>query len=160
MTKKKDKILILLIYDNKDEREWRPECINYIIDVNKKWRNFKEKINGVKKVDFTKLKNLFAFDNSGSISGNSLYFNEIDKIVKKYYKNGDKFYFWDSGYTQKYKNEINDWIKKKKGTEGTYSINTTKLASSSPREHLIIVTNGKVSESDIKESEKFMNDNY
>ena len=108
----------------------------------------------VQKVDFTKLKNLFAFDNSGSISGNSLYFNEIDKIVKKYYKNGDKFYFWDSGYTQKYKNEINDWIKKKKGTEGTYSINTTKLASSSPREHLIIVTDGQVIESD-----KFMNDN-
>ena len=55
---------------------------------------------------------------------------------------------------------MNDWIKKKKGTEGTYSINITKLASSSPREHLIIVTDGKVSESDIKESEKFMNDNY
>ena len=121
---------------------------------------FQEKINGVKEVDFTKLKNLFAFDNSGSISGNSLYFNEIDRIVKKYYKNGDKFYFWDSGYTQKSKNEINDWIKKKKGTEGTYSINITKLASSSPRKHLIIVTDGKVSENDIKESEKFMNDNY
>ena len=46
------------------------------------------------------------------------------------------------------------------GTEGTYSINITKLASSSPRKHLIIVTDGKVSENDIKESEKFMNDNY
>ena len=27
---------IHLIYDNKDAREWRPECINYTIDVNKK----------------------------------------------------------------------------------------------------------------------------
>ena len=153
---------IHLIYDNKDAREWRPECINYTIDVNKKWTNFKEKISGVQKVDFSKLKNLFAFDNSGSISGKNLYFNEIDRIVKKYYKNGDKFYLWGSRYTQKSKNEIDDWIKKKKGPElDTCSINIAKLAASCPneREHLIIVTDGKVSESDINASDKFMNDN-
>ena len=130
---------IHLIYDNKDAREWRPECINYTIDVNKKWTNFKEKISGVQKVDFSKLKNLFAFDNSGSISGNSLYFNEIDRIVKKYYKNGDKFYLWGAGYTQKSKNEIDDWIKKKNVPEVIYSINIAKHAASFPREHLIIV---------------------
>ena len=47
-----------------------------------------------------------------------------------------------------------------KGPEGTSSINIAKLAVSCPneREHLIIVTDGKVSESDIKESDKFMND--
>ena len=47
------------------------------------------------------------------------------------------------------------------GPEGTYSINIAKLAASCPneREHLIIVTDGKVSESDINASDKFMNDN-
>ncbi len=84
---------IHLIYDNKDAREWRPECINYTIDVNKKWTYFKEN-HSVKKVDLTKLKNLFDFDNSSSNSGNSLCFNEIDRIVKKCCKNGDKFYYW------------------------------------------------------------------
>ena len=57
----------------------------------KKWKNFKEKISSVKKQIFKKLKTLFVFDNSVSILGNSLYFNENDRIVKKY-KNGDKFY--------------------------------------------------------------------
>ena len=120
---------------------------------------FQRKDKWCKKVDFTKLKNLFPFDNSGSISGNSLYFNEIDRIVKKYYKNGDKFYLWGSGYTQKLKNEIDDWIKKKNVPEVIYSINIAKHAASFPREHLIIVTDGKVSESDINASDKFMNDN-
>ena len=60
----------------------------------------------------------------------------------------------DLGYTQKSKNEINDWIKKKKGTNRIYSINIAKFASSCPRGHLIIVTNGEVSEND-----KFINDN-
>ena len=45
-----------------------------------------------------KLNTLFAFDNSGSISGNSVYFNEIDRIVKKYYKSGDRFFLWGSKY--------------------------------------------------------------
>ena len=71
---------------------------------------------------------------------------QIDRIVKKYYKNGDKFYLWDLGYTQKSKNEIDD----QNGHEGTYSINITKLAASYSREHLIIVTDGEVSENDIK----------
>ena len=92
---------IHLINDNKDAREWRPECINYTIDINKKWTNFKEKISTVKKVDF--IKTLFTFDN--------LYFNEIDRIVKKYYKNGDKFYLYGSSYTQYSKTEIDNWIK-------------------------------------------------
>ena len=115
-------------------------------------QKFQRKDKWCKKVDFTKLKNLFPFDNSGSISGNSLYFNEIDRIVKKYYKNGDKFYLWGSGYTQKSKNEIDDWIKKKKAPDRTYSINVAKFASSCPRGHLIIVTDGKVSESYIKKA--------
>ena len=106
-----------------------------------------------------KLKNLFAFDNSGSISGNSVYFNEIYRIVNKYYKNGDKFYLWGSRYTEKSKSEIDQWIKNKKGPEGTYSINIAKLANACPthREHLIIVTDGEVSESDIRQSDNLMN---
>ena len=106
-----------------------------------------------------KLKALFAFDNSGSISGNTTYFNEIDRIVKKYYKNGDKFYLWGSGYTEKTKSQIDQWIRNKSGPEGTYSVNIAKLSNACPshREHLIIVTDGHVGEYDIRESDKLMN---
>ena len=57
-----------MFYDNKDIKEWRPESINYIIDINKKWGNFKPKPSIIKQVDLMKLKILFAFDKSGSIN--------------------------------------------------------------------------------------------
>ena len=43
---------IHMFYDNKDIKEWRPECINYTIDPNKKWTKFKQKSSFAKKVDF------------------------------------------------------------------------------------------------------------
>ena len=150
---------IHMVYDNKDIKEWRPDCINYNIDINKKWTQLKEAPSFTKAVDFSKLKTLFAFDNSGSISGNSVYFNEIARIVKKYYKNGDKFYLWGSTFTEKSKSEIDEWIKNENGPEGTDSSQIAYLAHNcqSHREHLIIVTDGQVDEYSIRESDKLMN---
>ena len=149
---------IHLMYDGTDARDWRPESIDYNIDINKKWTNFLPKPTGFKKIDLTKLTTLFAFDNSGSISGKPLYFNEIDRLVKKYYKNGDKFYLWGDRYTEKSKPEIDAWIKARKGPEGTYSVNIAKLAMACPshREHLLIVTDGQVSENDIRNSDQLI----
>jgi len=149
---------IHLMYDGIDARDWRPEGIDYTIDVNKKWSNFLQKPTGFKKIDLSKLSTLFAFDNSGSISRNTIYFNEIARIVKKYYKSGDKFYLWGSRYTEQSKSQIDQWIKNMRGPEGTYSINIAKLAHACPshREHLIIVTDGEVDEDDIRESDKLM----
>ena len=149
---------IHMFYDNKDIKEWRPEGINYTIDINKKWSNFKPKPSFAKQVDLMKLKTLFAFDNSGSISGNSVYFNEIYRIVGKYYKVGDKFYLWGSRYTEKSKSEIDQWIKNKNGPEGTNSTLIAQLANACPshREHLIIVTDGQVGESYIRKSDELM----
>jgi hypothetical protein len=48
-----------MFYDNKDIKEWRPEGINYSIDINKKWNNFKPKPSFAKQVDLKKLKALF-----------------------------------------------------------------------------------------------------
>ena len=105
-----------------------------------------------------KLKTLFAFDNSGSISGKSVYLNEIYKIVDKYYKLGDKFYLWGSRYTEKSKAEIDQWIRNKKGLEGTNSTFIAELANACPshREHLIIITNGQVGESCIRKIDELM----
>ena len=137
---------IHLHFDNTEPKDWRPECIEYKIDENKKWTNFLPKPKKNNEIDLYKLKTLFALDNSGSITGNELYFNEINKIVNQYYKPGDKFYLWGSSYTEKSKSQIEEWTKKKVGTEGTQIINIAKLARESPnhREHLIIVTDGKL----------------
>ena len=147
-----------LVYDGIDARDWRPNSIDYTIDINKKWDKFLIKTTGFKKIDRSKLSTLFAFDNSGSVKGKIEYFNEIDRIVKKYYKPGDKFYLWETTYTEKSKPEIEEWIKNKKGHGGTDSENIAKLIQESPnhREHLIIVTDGEVPENCIKKCDDIM----
>ena len=56
------------------------------------------------------------------------------------------------------KSEIDQWISKVKGSGGTDSTCIAKLANSCPshREHLIIVTDGQVSEDCIKRSDELM----
>ena len=150
---------IHIMYDHTDARDWWPDCIDYKIDINKKWTKFSPKISSQPKIDLLKLRTLFAFDNSYSINQiKQLYFDEIDRIVKKYYKEGDKLFLWGNSYKEQTKAQIDDWIKGKKGKEGTDSENIAKLAQNSPnhREHLIIVTDGKVNEKYIKRSDELM----
>ena len=141
---------IHLIYENIEPKDWRLDSIDYKIDINKRWTNFE--------INLFKLKTLFAFDNSGSITGNELYFNEINQLIHKFYKPNDKFYLWGSTYTEQSKSEIEQWIKNRVGKEGTCSINIAKLAKENPnhREHLIIVTDGSVSVGDIDECDEFL----
>ncbi len=148
-----------LRYDQTDARDWWPDCIDYKIDIDKKWTKFSPKISSQPKIDLSKLSTLFAFDNSTSINRRKqLYFNEIERIVKKYYKEGDKFFLWGSSYKEQTKSQIDDWIKERKGKEGTNTENIAKLAHNCPnqREHLIIVTDGEVNESFIKGSDRLM----
>lgn len=150
---------IHLSHDGIDAKYWRPECVDYNIDINKKWTDFKQKPEEF--INLSKLKTLFAFDNSGSISENSIYFDEIDNLIKKYYNQGDKFYLWGSTYIEKSKTEIDSWIKAKRGFEGTDSSLIAELAIGCPnyREHLIIVTDGLVGEGDIKRCDEIINNN-
>ena len=150
---------IHICYDAMAPKDWRPKCINYNIDINKKWTDFKQKPEEF--INLSKLKTLFAFDNSGSISENSIYFDEIDNLIKKYYNQGDKFYLWGSTYIEKSKTEIDSWIKAKRGFEGTDSSLIAELAIGCPnyREHLIIVTDGLVGEGEIKRCDEIINNN-
>ena len=145
-------------YDGMRAKDWRPDGIDYTIDINKKWTNFAVKKGGIQKIDLLKLSNIFALDNSGSISQNKIYFKEIRRIVTKYYKEGDKIYLWGSSYKEQSKPQIDEWIEKERGTEGTNPENIAKIAQDCPnhREHLIIVTDGVVSESYIKGSDFLM----
>jgi hypothetical protein len=141
---------IHLKYENIEPKDWKPDRIEYKIDNNKRWTNFE--------INLFKLKTLFAFDNSGSITGNEIYFKEINRLIHEYYKPNDKFYLWGSTYTEQSKSEIEQWIKNRVGKEGTSSINIAKLAKENPnhREHLIIVTDGSVSSEDIDKCDKFL----
>ena len=143
---------IHLKYENIEPKDWKPDRIEYKIDTNKRWTN--------SEINLFKLKTLFAFDNSGSITGNEIYFKEINRLIHKYYKPNDKFYLWGSTYTEQSKSEIEQWIKNRVGKEGTSSINIAKLAKENPnhREHLIIVTDGSASSEDIDECDKFLAD--
>ncbi len=48
--------------------EWRPKAIDYEVNKNDKWNEFEEFI------ESKKMKILFAIDNSGSLDGEKLYF--------------------------------------------------------------------------------------
>ena len=149
---------IHLAYDCIDAKDWRPECIKYTIDLNRKWTHCLPKPDKLKKLDLNKLTTLFAFDNSGSISDNPLYFKTIERLVKKFYKIGDKFFLWGSQYTEQSKFQIEEWIKRMKGIEGTSVLNIAKLSDTclSHRDHLLIVTDGCVDESDIERTDVFI----
>ena len=148
-------------YDGIEAKNWRPEGIDYDIDPNNKWTNFLVKSDKFQKIDRLKLKTIFALDTSSSITGKNAYFKEIDRLIKKFYKKGDKIYTWGSKYEEKTREQIDDWIKNKKGFGGTNSENIAKIAELCPdqREHLIIVTDGEVSEKYIKNSDQLMSKN-
>ena len=149
---------IHIAYEMIEPKDWRPDCIDYKIDPNKKWTKFLSKPAKTYEINLFKLKTLFAFDNSGSITGNELYFSEINRLLNKYYKPGDKVYLWGTKFSEKSKKQIDEWIKLKLGNEGTDIINIAKLAKESPdhREHLIIVTDGRASLCDIEKCDKFL----
>ena len=61
---------------------WRPKAVIYSIKKGVKWTRFKETPKPpVVNVDVKKLKTLWAIDCSGSVSGVSLYQNELKKIA-------------------------------------------------------------------------------
>ena len=46
------------------------------------------------------MKILFAINCSYSTKGKKLYFNELEKIIDKYQKNGDLIYIWNDAYEE------------------------------------------------------------
>ena len=88
-------------------------------------------------------------------------FNEIKRLLNKYYKNGDKIYLWGIGYTEKTKNEIDQWVNNRVGNEGSELNNISKILSICPnhREHLIIVSDALINNCDISKSEILMKQN-
>ena len=78
-------------------KEYRPNKIDYTIDYNNKWNEFKElPKKEITENDLLKMKTIFCIDASGSVDGVTLYHNVTRTIFNKFYKNGDLIYLWGS----------------------------------------------------------------
>jgi hypothetical protein len=110
------------------------------------------------------MKTLFAVDCSGSISSwmvKTAYFNKLRALRKEYYKSerGDKFYTWGSKKHYLTEEEMDDFISKEDGNEGTYSYLIAEIGKENKDknfQHLIIVTDGDVSEGEIDECDRLV----
>jgi hypothetical protein len=147
--------------DCRDGSDFRPRKIDIQIDWNDKWSGFKERPKDLSKPE--NMKTLFAVDCSGSISGNKTYFNKLRQLRNKYYNSsrGDKFYAWGSNYYYKNESEMDDFISKEYGPDGTYSYYIAEIGRVTKNEnfeHLIIVTDGEVDTDDIDKSDKLVPD--
>jgi hypothetical protein len=106
------------------------------------------------------MKTLFAVDFSKSMNEFKFYFEKIREIKQKYYNSsrGDKFYIWGSGYFYLNEKEIDRFINEEVGKfderHSYYIAEIGKETKNENFEHLIIVTNGKVSCDEIDESNK------
>ncbi len=106
-------------------------------------------MNIIQQEDPKKMKTLFTIDCSASIEVNKLYGKELEKIIDEYYKEGDSFYLWSNIIKEKNCSleRIKEFNKKLQGFGGTDSSLIAKIAidaGESYREHLLIVTDGKV----------------
>ena len=147
----------------KDGSDFRPRSINIKIDWHDKWQRFKERPKILKLKSLEEMKTIFAVDCSSSIRENmtirDIYFNKLIDLKSKYYKSsrGDKFYTWGTKYYYKTESEMDKFIQRKNCTDGTYSYNIAEIGKETLNEnfeHLIIVTDGKVSVGDIDECER------
>ena len=151
---------IHLILDKESPFEWRPKVVQKPNKPNTSFKFLKIPILELKEVIPSSLINLFCFDNSGSITNIAdIYFSTCNNIIKKYYKNGDKFYLWSNSYDSKTYDQIISWINKKKAFGGTNSELIAQIAheiGNYSNIHLILVTDGEVSENHIKKSDELM----
>ena len=92
------------IYDNIDYIKWRPNAIDFQIDENDKWTEFKEKeFIDNNEINLSIMPTFFAFDNSYSITSiKELYFMVIKEVIKSY-KKGDIFFCWNDKIIKKNK---------------------------------------------------------
>ena len=136
----------------------KPKGFSFKINKEEKWTNFKHILQP------KKMKTLFAIDCSTSVRNNHFYFNELTKIMNEYYIEGrDIIYIWNKGYLKMDKNQFDDW-KNSLGERTGGKTDSTQIAKiitieEDYREHLLIVTDGKVSRKFIEKCNEILSDN-
>ena len=150
---------IIFLTENKKPFQWRPKGIDYKVNYNASFNGFL-KLENYKNLEDKKT--LFAIDNSGSINNLSFYPNELCNIVKKYFNKdrGDTIYFWND-FREKISKEAFDLkIQKRKfgigGTVITTIVEIINIEKENNFRHLVIITDGKVENWKIEETDKIM----
>ena len=147
---------------NEDGSDYRPKVIDIQINWNDKWNGCKKRNKHINSVE--KMKTLFAFDCSGSISHSDNYFNKLKELRLEYCNSlrGDKFYIWGSNYKYMTESEMDIFISKKTGNGGTLSHLIAEIGIITKKEnfeHLIIVTDGVVLQKEIDKCDDLVKKN-
>ena len=152
---------IHLKYDSCLMKDYRPKKINYTIDYNKKWNEYKElPRKEITKNDLIKMKTLFCIDASGSVGGSQLYHKVTRSIFNDFYKNGDIIYLWGSSIKKILETEFKRWNDNREsglgGTDSELIADIINNERNSNIEHLIIITDGGVGSGSIDKSDEKM----
>ena len=153
-------------FKNRLIKDYRPKRVNYTINKNDKWTEFKKlPKKEITIEDLKKMKTLFCIDASGSVSRSSLYHNITKRIFNEFYKSGDLIYLWGDSFEKKDLNGFRSWNDQQNGhLDGTASELIADIISKEINcgiEHLVIITDGSVNTNSIKKSdEKMVTNNY
>lgn len=91
-------------------------------------------------------------DNSSSVYNSSFYWEEVNKILDN--NEIKEYYLWNTNVYKSSKNEIDNYIKTKKGLGGTYISNVA--SSIINKDNIIIITDGEVDNNEVIRSEKIL----
>jgi hypothetical protein len=96
-------------------------------------------------------------DNSGSVCGNSFYWNEVSNILKKY-NDIKEYYLWNDKIHLISNEKIYDVIQGKAGDRGTsISIIANEIIKKAyNKEQIIIITDGMVNDGEVKKTEDYL----
>ena len=152
-----------------DPKLYRPKLVEYKFDPNNKCDKnifaIIEKKEKPKEEETKELKTILAIDNSGSTQNKDNYHNYIkNKILPNYFKKdrGDAIYIWESGFKKISYEEMMNINNNKSGSGGTSSSKIAQILtdeSNNNYKHLVIVTDGEVSSSEISNSDNIMKNN-
>jgi len=141
--------------------EWRPKGINYKVDYNSHYNGYLKYENK----NIKEMKTLFAIDRSGSTSFN-LYEKEVINLINNYYEEerGDIIYIWGDSYKKLTKEELLLGFKEDDDLGSTYPKLIVYIMEEEQKnnfKHLMIITDGNVSDYEINEVDEIMEDkNY
>ena len=152
---------IHLKYDQCLIKDYRPKKVNYTIDYNNKWTEFKElPKKEITEDDLKKMKTLFCIDASGSVDGVTTYHNVTRNIFNKFYKNGDLIWLWGDSTKKLNLSDFKTWNNNRRsGLGGTASELIADIIfneRNSGIEHLVIITDGSVNGGSIDRSDNKM----
>ena len=150
-----------LKYDNCSIKDYRPKKVNFKINYNNKWNEYKQiPRKEITESDLLNMKTLFCIDTSGSVGGQTLYHNVTANIFNKFYKKEDIIYLWGSHTKKISEDEFREWNKNKNsglgGSSSELIADIINGEKNSCIEHLIIITDGQVGTSNIDESDRKM----